>query len=82
MLYPTSALPAPSSADLDEAIPAALRESYAEAMRALSARAPRAAVVMLRRTVEGLGIERELGAEGDMPLKAVAAAVRSGRKAR
>jgi hypothetical protein len=46
--------PPPSSADLDDAIPEGLRDSYAEAMRALSARAPRAAAVMLRRTVEGL----------------------------
>ena len=46
--------PPPSSADLDESIPGGLRDSYAEAMRALSARAPRAAAVMLRRTVEGL----------------------------
>jgi hypothetical protein len=50
--------PPPSSADLDESIPAGLRDSYAEAMRALGARAPHAAVVMLRRTVEGLVRDR------------------------
>ncbi len=53
--------PPPSSADLDEAIPSALRDNYAEAMRALSARAPRAAAVMLRRTIEG--IVKESGSE-------------------
>jgi len=50
--------PPPTSADIDEAVPIGLREAYAEAMRALSSRAPRAAVVMLRRTVEGLVKER------------------------
>lgn len=50
--------PPPSSADLDESIPGGLREGYGEALRALSARAPRAAVVMLRRTVEGIVKDR------------------------
>ncbi|MGO8905525.1 MAG: DUF4145 domain-containing protein [Solirubrobacteraceae bacterium] len=53
--------PPPGAADLDEAIPAGLRDSYAESMRALSARAPRAAAVMLRRTIEGL--VKESGSE-------------------
>ena len=51
--------PPPGAGDLDDAIPKGLRESYAEALRALSVRAPRAAAVMLRRTVEG--IVRESG---------------------
>jgi hypothetical protein len=51
--------PPPGSADLDEAIPARLRDSYCEAMRAISAHAPRAAAVVLRRTIEG--IVRESG---------------------
>jgi hypothetical protein len=50
--------PPPSSADLDDSIPASLRDAYAEAMRALGARAPRAAAVMLRRTVEALVRDR------------------------
>jgi hypothetical protein len=53
--------PPPGTTDLDEAIPEGLRESYAEAMRALSARAPRAAAVTLRRTIEG--IVKESGSE-------------------
>jgi Domain of unknown function (DUF4145) len=53
--------PPPGSANLDDAIPEGLRDSYAEGMRALSARAPRAAAVMLRRTVEG--VVRESGSE-------------------
>jgi hypothetical protein len=53
--------PPPSSADLDDAIPTGLRDSYAEAMRVLSARAPNAAAVMLRRTIEG--IVKESGSE-------------------
>ncbi|MEJ7784318.1 MAG: DUF4145 domain-containing protein [Solirubrobacteraceae bacterium] len=50
--------PPPGSADLHDSIPVALRDGYAEALRALGARAPRAAVVMLRRTVEGLVKDR------------------------
>jgi hypothetical protein len=50
--------PPPASTDLDEAIPLALRDCYAEGMRALAAQAPRAAVVMLRRTVEALVRDR------------------------
>lgn len=50
--------PPPSSSDLDESIPAGLRDAYSEGMRALSAKAPRAAVVMLRCTVEGLVKDR------------------------
>jgi hypothetical protein len=46
--------PPPGSADLDEAIPEGLRDSYAEGMRSIAARAPRGASVMLRRTVEGI----------------------------
>ena len=50
--------PPPGATDLDESVPDALREGYAEALRALSVRAPRAAVVMLRRTVEGVVRDR------------------------
>jgi hypothetical protein len=39
---------------LDEAIPEGLRDGYAESMRALSARAPRGAAVLLRRVLEGV----------------------------
>lgn len=46
--------PPPGVADLDEAIPQAIRDGYAEAIRALSARAPRGAATMLRGTVEAL----------------------------
>src|SRR3989304_6229004 len=46
--------PPPASTDLDKAIPAELRDCYAEGMRAVAAQAPRAAVAMLRRTVEAL----------------------------
>lgn len=46
--------PPPGAADLDEAIPAPIRDAYSEGMRCLSVRAPRAAVVMLRRTLEGV----------------------------
>ena len=50
--------PPPSSADLDKAIPSELRQGYGEGMRALAAQAPRAAAVMLRRTVEALVRDR------------------------
>jgi hypothetical protein len=50
--------PPPASTHLDEAIPLALRDCYAEGMRALAAQAPRASVVMLRRTVEALVRDR------------------------
>lgn len=50
--------PAPHSADLDEAIPDTLRDAYTEGARALGVRAPRAAVVMFRRTLEALVVDR------------------------
>jgi hypothetical protein len=50
--------PPPASTDLDESIPVPLRECYAEGMRALGAQAPRASVVMFRRTVEALVRDR------------------------
>lgn len=50
--------PPPGATDLDEAIPEQLRGGYSEAVRALSATAPRGAVVLLRRTVEGVVRER------------------------
>lgn len=50
--------PPPASTDLDDSIPLAQRDCYAEGMRALAAQAPRAAVAMLRRTVEALVIDR------------------------
>lgn len=50
--------PPPASTDLDDSIPLVQRDCYAEGMRALAAQAPRAAVVMLRRTVEALVIDR------------------------
>ena len=53
--------PVPGTTDLDEAIPQKLRDGYSEAIRALSAKAPRGAVVLLRRTVEG--IVRDRGSE-------------------
>jgi Domain of unknown function (DUF4145) len=53
--------PTPGATDLDEAIPQAIRDGYGEAVRALSARAPRAAAVMLRGTVEAL--VRDKGSE-------------------
>jgi len=69
--------PVPGSADLDEAIPPALRAAYQEATRALAARAPRAAAVMLRRTVEG--IVRDKGDEAALKAleKSLAAALGS-----
>ena len=50
--------PPPGATDLDLAIPEKLRDGYAEAMRALSAKAPRGAVVLLRRAVEGVVRDR------------------------
>jgi hypothetical protein len=50
--------PPPGATDLDEAIPEKLRDCYSESIRALSAKAPRGAVVLLRRTVEGVVRER------------------------
>jgi hypothetical protein len=50
--------PPPASTDLDESIPPALRDCYSEGMRCLAAQAPRAAVAMLRRTVEALVVDR------------------------
>jgi hypothetical protein len=46
--------PAPGVADLDESIPPALREAFVEGVRAHGAKAPHAAAVMFRRTVEGI----------------------------
>lgn len=46
--------PPPGVADMDEAIPQGLRDGYAEAVRALGARAPRGAAVLLRRVIEGV----------------------------
>lgn len=46
--------PAPGAADLSDAIPAELREAFSEAMRSHGAKAPRAAAVMFRRSVEGI----------------------------
>jgi len=46
--------PPPGSAQLDQAIPADIGEAYREGMRCLGARAPHAAAVMYRRTLEGL----------------------------
>lgn len=53
--------PAPGASDLSDAIPEKLREAFSEAMRSHGAKAPRAAAVMFRRTVEG--IVRDLGSE-------------------
>ncbi len=50
--------PPPASTDLDDSIPLALRDCYSEGMRCLAAQAPRAAVAMLRRTVEALVVDR------------------------
>lgn len=46
--------PAPGAADLDESIPVALREAFIEGIRAHGAKAPHAAAVMFRRTIEGM----------------------------
>lgn len=53
--------PAPGAADLSDVIPEQLREAFSEAVRSHGAKAPRAAAVMFRRTVEG--IVRDLGSE-------------------
>jgi hypothetical protein len=50
--------PPPSSADLDDSIPPALRSAFAEGQRALGSHAPRAAVVMFRVTLEALVQDR------------------------
>jgi len=50
--------PPPASTDLGESIPFDLRDCYSEGMRCLAAQAPRAAVAMLRRTVEALVFDR------------------------
>jgi len=50
--------PPPGAADLDEAIPGPVQGGYAEAVRALSVRAPRAAATMLRGTLEALVRDR------------------------
>jgi hypothetical protein len=46
--------PALGAADLDESIPPALGEAFVEGIRAHGAKAPHAAAVMFRRTVEGI----------------------------
>jgi hypothetical protein len=46
--------PAPGAADLEDSIPAALREAFIEGVRSHGAKAPHAAAVMFRRTVEGM----------------------------
>jgi hypothetical protein len=46
--------PAPGAGDLDAAIPEAIREAYAEGIRTLGVRSPRAAAVMFRRTLEAV----------------------------
>jgi Domain of unknown function (DUF4145) len=46
--------PTPGAADLADVIPAELRDAYSEGMRSLGVNAPRSAVVMFRRTVEGI----------------------------
>lgn len=46
--------PAPGAADLDASVPLALREAFIEGIRAHGAKAPHAAAVMFRRTVEGI----------------------------
>jgi uncharacterized protein DUF4145 len=50
--------PPPGALDLDPAIPKPLREAYAEGLRCVSVRAPRAAAVMFRRTIEGVVHDR------------------------
>ena len=50
--------PSPGSADLDPAIPSTIREAFSEGLRALGARAPRAAAVMFRRTLEAIVEDR------------------------
>lgn len=50
--------PAPHSGDLDPVIPEGIRDAYSEGARALGVRAPRAAVVMFRRTLEALVADR------------------------
>ena len=44
--------------DLDPAIPSAIREVFSEGLQALGARAPRAAAVMFRRTLEAIVEDR------------------------
>jgi hypothetical protein len=46
--------PAPGSADLDPSIPEPLTEAFVEGVRSHGAKAPHAAAVMFRRTVEGI----------------------------
>lgn len=50
--------PPPGSADLDDAIPEALRGTFSEGQRALASKAPRAACVMFRATLEALVADR------------------------
>ena len=46
--------PAPGAADLDRSVPSSLQEAFVEGVRAHGAKAPHAAAVMFRRTVEGI----------------------------
>jgi hypothetical protein len=46
--------PMPGAANLDASIPQAVADCFSEGVRCLSARAPRAAVVMFRRTLEAV----------------------------
>jgi hypothetical protein len=50
--------PAPHSGDLDPVIPEPIADAYTEGTRAMGVRAPRAAVVMFRRTLEALVADR------------------------
>lgn len=50
--------PPPGSADLDESIPETLRSTFTEGQRALAVKAPRAACVMFRVTLEALVADR------------------------
>jgi hypothetical protein len=46
--------PAPGTGDLDDSIPPKLQEAFVEGVRSHGAKAPHAAAVMFRRTVEGM----------------------------
>jgi hypothetical protein len=50
--------PPASVASLDEAIPKAIREAFAEGAKCLAVRAPRAAAVMFRRTLEAIVVDK------------------------
>jgi hypothetical protein len=68
--------PPPGSADLDASIPPTIREAYSEGLRALASRAPRAAAVMFRRSLEAI-VEDRGGTSAKQALnKNLAAALR------